>query len=112
MLKDLRLDEMVKPPERTSHPLGWLRSIKVPRKHIVRAIAVTVVALGLLELSKYVFQAHLRPHGIVLFVAMVWALAFVLDQLQSEDPGTEDALIGSERLQSQKMEAIGRLAGG
>ncbi len=103
---------MVKPPERTSHPLGWLRSIKVQRKHIGRAIAVIVVALGLLELSKYVFQAHLRPDGIVLFVAMVWALAFVLDQLQSEDPGTEDALTGSERLQSQKMEAIGRLAGG
>jgi signal transduction histidine kinase/CheY-like chemotaxis protein len=71
-----------------------------------------VVALGLLELSKYVFQAHLRPDGIVVFVAMVWALAFVLDRLQSVDTGRQDTLTGSERLQSQKMEAIGRLAGG
>src|SRR5882724_4917165 len=103
---------MFKRPESASHTHGSPRSIKVQRKDIARVIAVIVVTLGLLELSKYVFQAHLRPHGIVLFVAMVWALAFVLDQLQSEDPGTEDALIGSERLQSQKMEAIGRLAGG
>jgi signal transduction histidine kinase/CheY-like chemotaxis protein len=71
-----------------------------------------VVTLGLLGLSKYVFQAHLRPDGIVLFVAMVWALAFVLDRLQSEDTGTQDAVRGSKELQSQKMEAIGRLAGG
>jgi signal transduction histidine kinase len=48
----------------------------------------------------------------VLFVAMVWALAFVLDQLQSEDTGTKDVFTGSEKLQSQKMEALGRLAGG
>jgi two-component system cell cycle sensor histidine kinase/response regulator CckA len=59
-----------------------------------------------------VFQAHLRPDGIVLFVAMVWALAFVLDQLQSEKAGTPDSLNESKKLQSQKMEAIGRLAGG
>jgi hypothetical protein len=84
----------------------------VQRKHIVRVIAVMVVTLGLLGLSKYVFQAHLRPDGIVLFVAMVWALAFVLGRLQSEDTGTQDAVCGSEKLQSQKMEAIGRLAGG
>jgi signal transduction histidine kinase len=71
-----------------------------------------VVALGLLGLSKYVFQAHLRPDGIVLFVAMVWVSAFVLDRLQSEDTGTRVAVTGSEKLQSQKMEAIGRLAGG
>ena len=103
---------MVKRPKRMSHTLGWLRSIKVQRRHIVRASAVMVVTLGLLELSKYVFQAHLRPDGIVLFVAMVWALAFVLDQLQSEKAGTRDSLNESEKLQSQKMEAVGRLAGG
>src|SRR5216684_4438082 len=98
---------MVKRPKRTSPLLGWPQ-----RKHIVRAIAVMVVALGLLGLSKYVFQAHLRPDGIVLFVAMVWTLAFVLDRLQIEDTDTQDAFTGSEKLQSQKMEAIGRLAGG
>jgi signal transduction histidine kinase/CheY-like chemotaxis protein len=98
---------MVKRPKRTSSLLGWLQ-----RKHIVRAIAVMVVALGLLGLSKYVFQAHLRPDGIVLFMVMVWASAFALDRLQSEDTGTQDAVTGSEKLQSQKMEAIGRLAGG
>ena len=103
---------MTKSPERTRHTLGWLRSIKVQRKHIVRVVAVMVFTLGLLELSKYIFQAHLRPYGNVLFVAMVWALAFVLDQLQSKDTGTKDAFTGSEKLQSQKMEAIGRLAGG
>ena len=57
---------MVKRPKRTSPLLGWPQ-----RKHIVRAIAVMVVALGLLGLSRYVFQAHLRADGIVLFVAMV-----------------------------------------
>jgi hypothetical protein len=91
---------MVKRPKRTSPLLGWLQ-----RKHIVRAIAVLVLALGLLGVSKCVFQAHLRADGIVLFVAMVWTLAFILDQLQSEDTGTQDAITGSEKLQSQKMEA-------
>src|SRR5258708_31885284 len=43
---------------------------------------------------------------------MVWTLAFVLDQLQNENTDTQDALTGSGKLQSQKMEAIGRLAGG
>jgi len=50
---------MVKRPKRMSHTLGWLRSIKDQRKHIVRASAVMAVTLGLLELSKYMFQAHL-----------------------------------------------------
>ena len=103
---------MFKRTKRTSPTLGPLRSTKAQRKHIVRFIAVMVVTLGLLGLSRYVFQAHLRADGIVLFVAMVWTLAFVLDQLQNEDTGTQDAVTGSEKLQSQKMEAIGRLAGG
>ena len=103
---------MFKRTKRTNPTIGPLRSTKVQRKHVVRVIAVMVVTLGLLGLSKYVFQAHLRPDGIVLFVAMVWALAFVLGRLQSEDTGTQEAVTGSEELQSQKMEAIGRLAGG
>jgi signal transduction histidine kinase/CheY-like chemotaxis protein len=102
---------MFKRPTRTSDTLGSLWPAKVQRKHVVRVIAVIVVTAGLLGLSKYVFQAHLRPDGIVLFVALVGALAFVLDRLQA-DTGTADAVIGSDQLQSQKMEAIGRLAGG
>lgn len=103
---------MVTRAKRMSHTLGWLRSIKVQREHIVRASAIMAATLGLLGLSKYVFQAHLRLYGIVLFAAMVWALAFVLDRLQSEKAGARDCLNGSEKLQSQKMEAVGRLAGG
>src|SRR6267378_119118 len=103
---------MFKHPKGTSQSLGSLQSIKVHRKPIVRVIAILVVTLGLLELSKYLFRAQLRPDGVVLFVVIVWALAFVLDQLPREDTGTPEALTGSEKLQSQKMEAIGRLAGG
>ena len=103
---------MFKRPNRTSHTLGSPRSAKVQRKPIVRLIAVVAVTLGLLGFAKYVFQAHLRPDGIVLFVAMVWVLSFVLDRLQSQDTVTPDAVTGPEKLQSQKMEAIGRLAGG
>jgi two-component system, cell cycle sensor histidine kinase and response regulator CckA len=103
---------MFKHPKGTSHSLGSLQSIKAQRKPIVRVIAILVATLGLLELSKYVFRAQLRPDGVVLFVVIVWALAFVLDKLHSEDTGTQEDLTGSEKLQSQKMEAIGRLAGG
>jgi signal transduction histidine kinase/CheY-like chemotaxis protein len=103
---------MFKHSKGTSHGLGSLQSIRVQRKFIGRVIAILIGTLGLLELSKYAFRAQLRPDGVVLFVAVVWALAFVLDQLHSEDTGTQEALTGSEKLQSQKMEAIGRLAGG
>src|SRR5262249_27790763 len=49
---------------------------------------------------------------IVLLVAMVWALALVLAHSQGEKTGAQDSLTGSATPQSQKMEAIGRLAGG
>jgi len=77
----------------------------------VRGIAVLGVALGLLGFSKYFFDARLRLDGIVLLVAMLWAFTLLLDRFQT-GTGTQDSNGGSHELQSQKMEAIGRLAGG
>ena len=50
----------------------------------------------------------------VLFMALVWVLAFVLNRAEGEKATAQEALARSEKLlqQSQKMEAIGRLAGG
>jgi two-component system cell cycle sensor histidine kinase/response regulator CckA len=51
---------------------------------------------------------------IVLFMTLVWILAFVLNRAESEKGLAQDALARSEKLlqQSQRMEAIGLLAGG
>jgi two-component system cell cycle sensor histidine kinase/response regulator CckA len=50
----------------------------------------------------------------VLFMALVWILAFVLNRAEGEKATAQEALARSEKLlqQSQKMEAIGLLAGG
>ena len=50
----------------------------------------------------------------VLFMALVWVLAFVLNRAEGEKATAQEALARSEKLlqQSQKMEAIGLLAGG
>ena len=97
---------MVERSKRTS------RTLVLRQRHMLRAIAVTSAALVFFSVSKYAFHADLRASEMVLFAAIVCALAFVLQRLQIENASAPDLLNESEKLQSQKMEAIGRLAGG
>src|SRR5256885_1127599 len=103
---------MAEGPNRTNCNFAWLRSKKVRGPQTVRVIATIVVTLALLALSKYVFHADLRLD--VLFVTSMWVLAFVLNRSKPEKLVAQNALPQSGKLleQSQKMEAIGRLAGG
>jgi two-component system, cell cycle sensor histidine kinase and response regulator CckA len=102
---------MVEHPKRASLTLVRLRS-KVGKKHVERAIGVMLAATLFWGLSKYLFQADLRSNQVLLFIVMVWTLAFVFDHFQTEKTDAKAVLTESEKLQSQKMEAIGRLAGG
>src|SRR3989449_1376472 len=105
---------MIEGPNKTNRTFAWLRSKNVLGPQMVRVIVTMPVTLALLAVSKYVFHAVLRLDQIVLFVALAWVLAFVIDRSQAEKVVAQDALARSEKLlqQSQKMEAIGRLAGG
>src|SRR3989442_10286299 len=105
---------MIKALNRTNRTFAWWRSKNVHGPQMVRIIATMAVTLAFLALSKYVFHSDLRLGEIVLFVALMWALAFVLDRSQTEKVVVQNALPQSGKLleQSQKMEAIGRLAGG
>ena len=92
-----------------------MRSKRARSTQMMCALSTMVVILvGLLTLSEYGFHADLRLDQIVLFVALGWVLAVVLDRSQGEKIVAQDTLVRSEKLleQSQKMEAIGRLAGG
>jgi len=74
------------------------------------AIGVALAALGFFGLSVSVLHVGVAAEQMALFVAMVWSLVFVLDRLRSEIVGGASVLTESEKLHSQKMEAIGRLA--
>src|SRR5437016_4335522 len=105
---------MIEGLNRTNRTFAWLRSKKARGPQMVHIIATMTVTLALLALSKYVFHSDLRLGEIVLFVALMWALAVVFDRSQTEKVAAQNALPQSGKLleQSQKMEAIGRLAGG
>jgi len=105
---------MIEGLNRTNRTFAWWRSKNVHGPQMVHIIATMTVTLALLALSKYVFHSDLRLGEIVLFVALMWALAVVFDRSQTEKVVAQNALPQSGKLleQSQKMEAIGRLAGG
>jgi len=104
---------MIEGPKRTNRTFAWLRSKNVRGKQMVRVIVTLVVTLALLALSKYEFHADLRLDQIV-FVALGWVLAVVIDRSHAEKVVAQVPLARSQELlqQSQKMEALGLLAGG
>lgn len=102
---------MVDHPKRTNLTLVRVRSI-ISKKHVVRTIEVLLAALVFSAVSRYFPQADVRSNHVVLFVVMVWTLTFVFDHFQTEKTDVQATPTEAEKLQSQKMEAIGRLAGG
>src|SRR6201981_2005428 len=102
---------MVEHTNRASSTLVRVRSI-IGEKHVVRTIGIVLSALLCWGLSKYLILADVRSNQLVVFVGMVWTLAFVFDHFQTEKTDVQVIPTESEKLQAQKMEAIGRLAGG
>src|SRR5213080_323929 len=104
---------MIEGLNRTNRTFAWLRSKKARGPQMVHIIATMTVTLAFLALSKYVFHSDLRLGVVVIFVALMWALAF-FGPSQTEKLIAQNALPQSGKLleQSQKMEAIGGLAGG
>jgi two-component system, cell cycle sensor histidine kinase and response regulator CckA len=94
---------------------AWLRPLRVQGKQTVCIFAaVTVAVAGLIALSQYVFHSGVRPIEIVLLVAWLGLFAFLLGRQNAERVPGQNALpaSGKHLEHSQKMEAIGRLAGG
>ncbi|MGH9553673.1 MAG: histidine kinase dimerization/phospho-acceptor domain-containing protein, partial [Terriglobales bacterium] len=99
----------------SSYAGGWLARRVLPVTAIVPAL------LGATCIHSRLFSSDVRLNiaclvvvQIVLFMTLVWILAFVLNRAESEKGLAQDALARSEKLlqQSQRMEAIGLLAGG
>ena len=97
------------------YPGGWLARKLLP------VAAVVPAGLGAVCIHSRLFSSDVRLNiaclvvsQMVLFMALVWVLAFVLNRAEAEKATAQDALARSEKLlqQSQKMEAIGLLAGG
>ena len=97
------------------YPGGWLARKLLP------VAALAPAALGAVCIHSGLFSSDVRlgiaclvVAQIVLFMALVWILAFVLNRAEGEKAVAEEALARSEKLlqQSQKLEAIGLLAGG
>jgi signal transduction histidine kinase/ActR/RegA family two-component response regulator len=97
------------------YPGGWLARKLLPVAALVPA------GLGAVCIHSQLFSNDVRLNiaclvvsQMVLFMALVWVLAFVLNRAEGEKATAEEALARSEKLlqHSQKMEAIGLLAGG
>jgi signal transduction histidine kinase/ActR/RegA family two-component response regulator len=94
---------------------GWLA------RRLLPVAALVPAGLGAVCIHSRLFSSNVRLNiaclvvsQMVLFMALVWILAFVLNRAEAEKAIAQDALARSEKLllQSQKMEAIGLLAGG
>jgi len=97
------------------YPGGWLSRKLLP------VAALAPAGFGAVCIHSSMFSTDVRLSvaclvvaQIVLFMALVWILAFVMNRAQADKAVAQDALARSEKLlqQSQKMEAIGLLAGG
>jgi two-component system cell cycle sensor histidine kinase/response regulator CckA len=95
--------------------IPWLQAKQIREKQRILTIASVVITLaGVFVCSKYIFHSALRPDQVAGLVALLGILFFVLERRNLEKATTPNAPPDSGKLleQSQKMEAIGRLAGG
>jgi signal transduction histidine kinase/ActR/RegA family two-component response regulator len=97
------------------YPGGWLARKLLPVAALAPAgLGAVCIHSGLFSSDVRLNIACLVVSQMVLFMALVWVLAFVLNRAEGEKATAQEALARSEKLlqQSQKMEAIGLLAGG